>query len=365
MLSGTTNYTLHGKNIVHMTQGSNNLHFFYDASNKPAIVEYNGTKYAYVHNLQGDIVAIVDSNGTAVVQYKYDAWGRPISKTGSLANTLGTVQPFRYRSYVCDEEIGLYYLRSRYYSVLWCRFLNVDSGLSCMPLIGINLFAYCRNKAVVRKDSSGLCDGDCANNKGVILCHDCGIFTPPDVINPQQIGYGLWCDVDDYELAVWFCSSTCISETEAAYLESDVNKKQSIRDTVHNAFYKTVGFFLGELATLGMTSAISGLSYGAQTLISFVANYTAHMTGWDPLSVFYSDFEHNISPGWYYTVAALYHNNESGAYALVTESICYGKGGSVVDTDLGTLTLHTGFMRKDGSIDWKQYLKPIPAVRIY
>ena len=34
-----TNYTLHGKNIVHMTQGSNNLHFFYDASNKPAIVE--------------------------------------------------------------------------------------------------------------------------------------------------------------------------------------------------------------------------------------------------------------------------------------------------------------------------------------
>ena len=35
-----TKYTLHGKNIVHMTQGSNNLHFFYDASNKPAIVEF-------------------------------------------------------------------------------------------------------------------------------------------------------------------------------------------------------------------------------------------------------------------------------------------------------------------------------------
>ena len=49
------------------------LHFYYDASNKPAIVEFNGTKYAYVHNLQGDIVAILNSAGTAVVNYVYDA----------------------------------------------------------------------------------------------------------------------------------------------------------------------------------------------------------------------------------------------------------------------------------------------------
>ena len=27
----TTQYTLHGNNVVHMTQGNNNLHFWYDA----------------------------------------------------------------------------------------------------------------------------------------------------------------------------------------------------------------------------------------------------------------------------------------------------------------------------------------------
>lgn len=32
----TTNYTLNGKNVVHMTQGSHDLHFFYDAQGKPA-----------------------------------------------------------------------------------------------------------------------------------------------------------------------------------------------------------------------------------------------------------------------------------------------------------------------------------------
>ena len=125
--TGVTKYTLHGKNIVHMTQGSNELHFFYDAQNKPAVVVYNGTPYSYAKNLQGDIVAILDSNGTAVVQYKYDAWGKQIGKTGSMASTLGTVQPFRYRGYVYDEETELYYLQSRFYAVSTSRFLTSDS----------------------------------------------------------------------------------------------------------------------------------------------------------------------------------------------------------------------------------------------
>ena len=70
-----TNYTLHGKNIVHMTQGSNTLHFWYDAQNRPALVQFNGTKYAYIHNLQGDIVGLIDTSGTEVVKYTYGAWG--------------------------------------------------------------------------------------------------------------------------------------------------------------------------------------------------------------------------------------------------------------------------------------------------
>jgi YD repeat-containing protein len=80
------------------------LHFWYDAQNRPAIVQFNGTKYAYIQNLQGDIVGIVDSNGTEVVKYTYDAWGKVLSTTGSLAATLGTIQPFRYRGYVYDVD---------------------------------------------------------------------------------------------------------------------------------------------------------------------------------------------------------------------------------------------------------------------
>ena len=50
-----TDYTLHGKQIVHLSQLSDHLHFFYDAQGRPSIVDFNGTKYGYIHNLQGDI----------------------------------------------------------------------------------------------------------------------------------------------------------------------------------------------------------------------------------------------------------------------------------------------------------------------
>nr|MBQ4456364.1 peptidoglycan-binding protein [Clostridia bacterium] len=153
MAYSSTEYTLHGKNIVHMTQGSDSLHFFYDAQNRPVIVEWNNgvttAKYAYIQNLQGDIVGIVDSNGTEVVKYTYDAWGRVLSTTGSLASTLGTVQPFRYRGYVYDVETGLYYLRDRYYNPFLQRFVNAD------VLIKGNLYGYCGGNPIAFYDPNG------------------------------------------------------------------------------------------------------------------------------------------------------------------------------------------------------------------
>ena len=149
-----TKYTLHGKNIVHMTSGTDELHFFYDAQNRPAVVVYNGVPYAYVKSLQGDIVAILDENGNMVVSYGYDAWGAPLWCTGELAETLGKVQPFRYRGYVFDEETGLYYLRSRYYNSELGRFLNADTIYYC------NLFCYCKNSPTRRFDANGKEDED-------------------------------------------------------------------------------------------------------------------------------------------------------------------------------------------------------------
>ena len=151
-----TDYVLHGKNVVHMTSGTDELHFFYDAQNRPAVVVYNGTAYAYVKSLQGDIVAILDENGNTVVSYGYDAWGAPLWCTGELAETLGKVQPFRYRGYVYDEETGLYYLRSRYYTPTWCRFISIDAFVDTTDdVVSKSLFVYCSNNPIVHSDPTG------------------------------------------------------------------------------------------------------------------------------------------------------------------------------------------------------------------
>ena len=152
----TTEYTLHGKNIVHWSSGTNTMHFFYDAQNKPAVVVHNGKPYGYLYNLQGDVIALIDSSGNRVVEYRYDAWGRILSKTGTMADSLGTINPFRYRGYVYDGETGLYYLRSRYYKPNWARFLNRDKQLALAGCnIVSNVFVYCMNSPTNRVDTDG------------------------------------------------------------------------------------------------------------------------------------------------------------------------------------------------------------------
>ena len=157
-MARATSGCLHGKNIVHMTSGTDELHIFYDAQNRPAVVVYNGVPYAYVKSLQGDIVAILDENGNAVVSYGYDAWGAPLWCTGELAETLGKVQPFRYRGYVFDEETGLYYVSTRFYSAEISRFLSSDDEKVLCALSEdetSNLFAYCNNNPISLIDEEG------------------------------------------------------------------------------------------------------------------------------------------------------------------------------------------------------------------
>ena len=119
-------------------------------------VTYGDATYYYETNLQGDVIAILDSTGAAVVQYSYDAWGRLLSDEPA-ANSIGNLNPLRYRGYVYDDETGLYYLQSRYYDPALGRFLNADDpgNLGVKGLLSYNLFAYCGNNPANRVDTSG------------------------------------------------------------------------------------------------------------------------------------------------------------------------------------------------------------------
>ena len=166
-----TNYYYNGSLLIGMTVGSGSstkiLRFSYDASGNVVAVDYstdNGSTfntYYYLRNAQNDIVKLIDSSGSTVVEYCYDSWGKLLSTSGSLASTLGKNDPFRYRGYVYDEETEFYYVQSRYYNPEIGRWIspepNADYGGfdEGAGLLGYNVYAYCANNPVNNFDPDG------------------------------------------------------------------------------------------------------------------------------------------------------------------------------------------------------------------
>ena len=160
----TTTFSYNGSLLMAQVQGSGASQvkqlYSYDASGDVISVNYNGTEYYYLRNGQNDVVGLMDASGNRVVEYTYDAWGKLISTTGTLASTLGADNPFRYRGYYYDTETGLYYLMTRYYDPEVCRFISADVYLSTgQGVLGNNRFAYCNNNPMLLSDSNGTSPG--------------------------------------------------------------------------------------------------------------------------------------------------------------------------------------------------------------
>lgn len=99
---------------------------------------------------------MLDSNGAFVVRYRYDAWGKKVSVAGNLASTLGVRNPFRYRGYVYDEDMALYYQEARYYNPALQRFISADQLVGTgKDLLIHNIFSYCINRPVMYVDRNG------------------------------------------------------------------------------------------------------------------------------------------------------------------------------------------------------------------
>ena len=151
-------YVWQGSKLVAEYFGGTEFEFFYDENGAPYAFSYKATAsatpvmYYYVTNLQGDVVSILNASGTSVAEYSYNAWGKVLSATGTMA----AINPIRYRGYYFDSDSGLYYVSSRYYNPEVGRWINADNRFDVgAGFAGYNLFAYCANNPVILFDPEG------------------------------------------------------------------------------------------------------------------------------------------------------------------------------------------------------------------
>ena len=126
--------------------------------------------YYYLKNAQGDITNIVSAAGKKMVSFTYDVFGkRTVEYQANGSTNPGQIElltqmkadllnPFAYRGYCYDYDMGMYYLQSRYYDPNTGRFINADDTNylnATGTVLGCNLFAYCENDPVNRVDETG------------------------------------------------------------------------------------------------------------------------------------------------------------------------------------------------------------------
>ena len=126
----------------------------------------------YEKNAFGDIIAVYTDAGVKQISYVYDAWGNFTTTyhNGATSSSIAAKNPYKYRGYYYDSEIGLYYLKTRYYDPNVGRFINADGYISTgQGLIGYNMYAYCNNNPIMYVDPNGESATAVAATTGLIL----------------------------------------------------------------------------------------------------------------------------------------------------------------------------------------------------
>ncbi len=160
---GTATEYFHADGTLYKEKfGVDTILYYRDEDGEICSFMLNYSPYILRKNVQGDVIALCDSNGAVVARYVYDAWGNhkvlnPDGTKNTSTGFIGNINPIRYRGYYYDKDLGLYWLKTRFYDPQTGRFISPDSVEYLDPetLGGINLYAYCNNNPVMNVDPNG------------------------------------------------------------------------------------------------------------------------------------------------------------------------------------------------------------------
>jgi RHS repeat-associated protein len=114
------------------------------------VVSNAWTASFYGYDGAGSVRQLTDSTGKVTDEYEYDAYGNSFTKTGTTPNN------YLYRGEQYDSDLGLYYLRARYYNPNTGRFMSRDpyDGDTKIPAT-LHKYFYAGGDPVNLKDPTG------------------------------------------------------------------------------------------------------------------------------------------------------------------------------------------------------------------
>jgi RHS repeat-associated protein len=119
------------------------------------IISNAWTSSFYAYDGAGSVRELTNSAGTVTDTYEYDAFGNEVNSTGTTPNN------YLYRSERYDSNVGLYYLRARWYNPITGRFLSRDPANGDASDPGsLHKYLYSRANPINRSDPSGLADAE-------------------------------------------------------------------------------------------------------------------------------------------------------------------------------------------------------------
>lgn len=149
---GTTEYVYDGDHLIEeRVGGAVRRSYVYEAgSSRPTCFIEDGSFYYYVQDALGNIVAVVDANGSTVGSYRYSPYGVVELQAGGGAARWG------FGGMYGDEETGLWFAKNRYYDPSLGCFLSRDPLDRSGGFGPWSLYTYAMSDPITFVDSDGM-----------------------------------------------------------------------------------------------------------------------------------------------------------------------------------------------------------------
>jgi RHS repeat-associated protein len=226
------------------TPSANNATFYIAyvyGQNLISIRNNTPTTYYYGYDGQGSVRALFTSTGTIAKTYNYDAWGNWLSPSTQPIDNC-----YLYTAQQWDPDLGLFYLRARYYAPQYGRFWTMDSyeGNPSNP-VSLHKYLYCSADPANRSDPSGWND----------------LSAPGVTVNSGIMG-------------------VTSSQVGSAIARANLSLAKCLLWSQSNPAWTDLILYLGvPAATWAVSQVAEGALYGSAKILEKTADYLDHHNG--------------------------------------------------------------------------------------